>query len=76
MKEDKKTIIYYSVPVCQPLPLSSCCLSGARGLGHGAKDRVVATDAGTMLIVILLCVTHFIKLGLREGEGREREMDL
>ena len=49
-----------------PLPLSAVV---SRGLGHGAKDRVVATDAGTMLIVILLRVTHFIKLGLREREG-------
>ena len=66
MKKDKKTII--STTLSLSASPSHCLLSLSYGLGHGSKDRVVATDAGTMLIVILLCVTHFIKLGLRERE--------
>ena len=39
-------------------------------LGHCAKYRIVATDAWSMLIIILLCVAHFIELRLHGGRGK------
>ena len=45
------------------------CVRGGKRLGHCAEHRIVATDAGSVLIIVLLCVTHLVKLRLwREGE--------
>ena len=37
-------------------------------LRHGSEDRVVATDAGAVLIIIPLGMAHLIELGLGKGE--------
>lgn len=43
---------------------------GDRALGHDSEDRVVAADAGAVLLVVLLGVTHLKELGLREAAVR------
>ena len=54
------------------------CVRGGKRLGHCAEHRIVATDAGSVLVVVLLCVTHLVKLRLwREGrEGREGQRSI
>ena len=45
------------------------CVCGGKRLGHCVEHRIVAADAGSVLIIVLLCVTHLVKLRLwREGE--------
>ena len=46
------------------------CVRGGKRLGHCAEHRIVATDAGSVLIIVLLCVTHLVKLRLWRGEER------
>ena len=45
---------------------------GGRGLGHCAKHGIVATDARSVLVIVPLCVTHFIKLRLQGEMGKKR----
>lgn len=48
------------------------CGSGGRpALGHYAKDRIVATDAGAILLVVLLGVADLEKLRLY-NENQEK----
>jgi multisubunit Na+/H+ antiporter MnhF subunit len=50
-------------------------------LSHRAKYRVVATDRGTVLVVLRLCVTYLVEVGLKrrtrmQFTGRTENMNI